>query len=106
MALAGLSVQQDHWKDNTSRKLESSYHSANRTSWTVHKSSVTLVVKEDSWIMLSSKGTFLNFIFYISQRIISLFILSSNSLGEGKVHFRFREYEKEIVSGKRTIKTI
>ena len=57
MALAGLSVQQDHWKDNTSRKLENSYHSANRTSWTVQESSVILVVKEDSWIMLSSKGS-------------------------------------------------
>ena len=61
MALAGLSVQQDHWKDNTSRKLENSYHSANRTSWTVQESSVILVVKEDSWIMLSSKGSSLSF---------------------------------------------
>ena len=61
VALAGLSVQQDHWKDNTSRKLENSYHSANRTSWTVQESSVILVVKEDSWIMLSSKGSFLSF---------------------------------------------
>ena len=61
MALAGPLVQQDRWKDSTSIKRETLSHSANRTSWTVQESSVILVVKEDAWIMLSSKGSFLSF---------------------------------------------
>ena len=53
MALAGLSVQQDHWKDNTSRKLQTLSHSVNRTLLTAPEVTATTAVKEDSWIMLS-----------------------------------------------------
>ena len=56
MALAGPLVQQDRWRDSTSIKRETLSHSANRTSWTVQESLVILVVTEDAWIMLSSKG--------------------------------------------------
>ena len=53
MALAGLSVRQDHWKDSTLRKLETLSHSANRTLLTAPQVTATTAVKEDSWIMLS-----------------------------------------------------
>ena len=67
MALAGLSAQQDHWKDSTSRKLENLFHSANRTLLTVQKNLAILAVKEDIWKMLSSKESFLHFIIHISE---------------------------------------
>ena len=52
--LAGLSVQQDHWKDSTSRKLENSSRSVNRTSLTAPEAMATMAAREDLWIMHSS----------------------------------------------------
>ena len=52
--LAGLSVQQDHWKDNTSRKLESSSLSVNRTLLTALEAMATMVAREGLWITHSS----------------------------------------------------
>ena len=54
MALAGLSVRQDHWKDNTSKKLENLSHSANRTLSTAPELTATMAVKEDLRLRLSS----------------------------------------------------
>ena len=53
MALAGLSVQQDHWKDNTSRKLQTLSHSVNRTLSTAPEVTATMAVMEDLRIRLS-----------------------------------------------------
>ena len=52
--LAGLSVQQDHWKDNTSRKLESSSLSVNRTLLTALEAMATMAAREGLWITHSS----------------------------------------------------
>ena len=57
VALAGRSVQQDHWKDNISRKQENSSRSANRTSSTVPQSMAIMAAREVSWIMLSGMKT-------------------------------------------------
>ena len=53
MILPGHSVQQDHWKDSTSRKQENLSHSVNRTSLIVLPVTAITGVKEDSWTMLS-----------------------------------------------------
>ena len=53
MAHAGRSVQQDHWKGNTSRKLENSSRSANRISLTALEAMATMAAKEDLWITRS-----------------------------------------------------
>ena len=52
-ALAGRSVQQDHWKDSILRKQENSSHSANKTSLIVRKPTAIMAAKEGWWIMLS-----------------------------------------------------
>ena len=46
-------MQQDHWKDNTSRKLETLSHSVSRTLSTAPEVTATMAVVEDSWIRLS-----------------------------------------------------
>ena len=53
MGLAGLSVQQDHWKDNTSRKQDNLSHSANRILLTAPPVMAIMAARVDSWIMLS-----------------------------------------------------
>ena len=53
MALAGLSVRQDHWKDSTLRKLETLSHSANRTLLTAPQVTATRAVMKDFRIKLS-----------------------------------------------------
>ena len=53
MGLAGLSVQQDHWKDNTSRKQDDSSHLANRILLTAPPVMAIMAARVDSWIMLS-----------------------------------------------------
>ena len=52
--LAGLSVQQDHWRDNTSKKLESSSLSVNRTLLTALEAMATMAAREGLWITHSS----------------------------------------------------
>ena len=54
VAHAGRSVQQDHWKGNTSRKLENSSRSANRISLTALEAMATMAAKEGLWITHSS----------------------------------------------------
>ena len=54
MAHAGRSVQQDHWKDSTSRKQETLSHSANRTSSIAPEVTAIMAAREVSWTMLSN----------------------------------------------------
>lgn len=60
MVLAGLSVQQDHLRDNTSRKQETLSHLANRIWLTAQLAMEIMVVREDLWITPSSKRRKLN----------------------------------------------
>lgn len=60
VVLAGLSVQQDHWRDNTLRKQETLSHSANRIWLTAQLAMEITVVREDLWITPSSKRRKLN----------------------------------------------
>lgn len=53
VAHAGRSVQQDHWRDNISRKLENSSRSANRISLTALEAMATMAAKEGLWITRS-----------------------------------------------------
>ena len=53
-ALPGRSVQQEHWKDSTSRKQENSSRSANRILSTVPPLMEITAAREVSWIMLLS----------------------------------------------------
>ena len=46
-------MQQDHWKDNTSRKLQTLSHSVNRTLSTAPEVTATMAVMEDLRIRLS-----------------------------------------------------
>lgn len=58
--LAGLSVQQDHWRDNTLRKQETLSHSANRIWLTAQLAMEITVVRVDLWITPSGKRRKLN----------------------------------------------
>ena len=57
MAHAGRSVQQDHWRDSTSRKQETLSHLANRTLSTAPRNMATTAARGGSWTMLSGKET-------------------------------------------------
>ena len=60
MVLAGRSVQQDHLRDNTSRKQETLSHLANRIWLTAQLAMEITVVREDLWITPSGKRRKLN----------------------------------------------
>ena len=53
MAAAGHSVLLDHWKDNTSSKLEGWYHLVNRILLTAHRNMEMMVNMMSNWFNFS-----------------------------------------------------
>ena len=81
-------MQQDHWKDNTSRKLETLSHSVNRTLSTAPEVTATMAVVEDSWIRLS--GT--------SKPMVALILKKAILMRQGKDNVVFNGPTWELQS--------
>ena len=84
-------MQQDHWKDNTSRKLQTLSHSVNRTLSTAPEVTATVAVVEDSWIRLS--GT--------SKPIVALILKKAIRIRLGKDNVVFNGPTWELQSAVR-----